>query len=67
MRAHAVYLKMTDKMRQNMADSFSKGTFCLLLTRLDSTYIHEVGDMSCTVANYDRQANFEPDFEGESQ
>ena len=32
----AVYLKMTDKTRKNVADSFSEGTFQLLLTRLCS-------------------------------
>ena len=32
----AVYLKMTDKTRQNVADIFSKGTFQLPLTRLGS-------------------------------
>ena len=33
-RVLPVYLKMTDKTRQNVADSFSKGTFQLPLTRL---------------------------------
>ena len=32
----AVYLKMTDKTRQSVADSFSEGTFQLPLTRLGS-------------------------------
>ena len=34
-----VYLKMTDKTHQNMADSFSEGMFRLSLTRLDSIYM----------------------------
>ena len=38
----AVYLKMTDKTRQNVADSFSEGTFQLLLTRLDGIYTIEL-------------------------
>ena len=33
----AVRLKMMDKTQQNVADSFSKGTFQLPLTRLGST------------------------------
>ena len=32
----AVYLKMTDKTRQNVADCFSEGMFQLPLTRLGS-------------------------------
>ena len=38
MQVPAVYLKMTAKTRQNVADSFSEGTFQLLLTRLGSKY-----------------------------
>jgi len=38
----AVYLKMTDKTRRNVADSFSKGTLQLLLTRLGSIYTIEL-------------------------
>ena len=36
MHVLTVYLKMTDKTWQNVADSFSKGTFQLSLTRLGS-------------------------------
>ena len=36
MRVLAVYLKMTDKTQQNVADSFSKGMFQLPLTQLGS-------------------------------
>ena len=35
-RVLTVYLKMTDKTQQNVADSFSEGTFQLPLTRLGS-------------------------------
>ena len=35
-RVLTVYLKMTDKTRQNVADGFSEGTFQLSLTRLGS-------------------------------
>ena len=41
-RLLAVYLKMTDKTWQNVADSFSEGTFQLSLTRLDSIYTIEL-------------------------
>ena len=35
-RVLAVYLKMMDKTQQNVADSFSEGTFQLPLTQLGS-------------------------------
>ena len=41
-RVPAVYLKMTDKTRRNVADSFSEGTFQLSLTRLGSIYTIEL-------------------------
>ena len=42
MRVLTVYLKMTDKTRQNVTDSFSEGTFQLPLTRLGSIYMIEL-------------------------
>ena len=36
MRVLTVYLKMTDKTRQDVTDSFREGMFQLLLTRLGS-------------------------------
>ena len=42
MRVPTVYLKMADKTQQNVADSFSEGTFQLSLTRLDSIYTIEL-------------------------
>ena len=39
---HPLYLKMTDKTRQNVADSFNEGTFRLSLTRLGSIYTIEL-------------------------
>ena len=58
MRVPTVYLKMMDKARQKVADSFNEGTFWLSLTQLDSKYTIEVRssvlDISCTVVSYDR-------------
>ena len=42
-----VYLKMTDKTHQNMADSFSEGMFRLSLTQLDS--IHMITLVACEI------------------
>ena len=36
-----MYLKMIDNTWQKLADSFSEGTFQLLLTQLDSTHLIE--------------------------
>ena len=47
MGAPTVYLKMTDKTRQNVADSFNEGTFRLLLTRLGSIYTIEL--LACEI------------------
>ena len=38
----AVFLKMMDKTRENVSDSFSEGTFQLPLTRLGSIYMIEL-------------------------
>ena len=38
----AVFLKMMDKTRENVSDSFSEGTFQLSLTRLGSIYMIEL-------------------------
>ena len=58
-----MYLKMTNT-RQKLADSFSEGTFQLSLLQLHS--IHSIEPVASayklTVANYDRQANFERDL-----
>ena len=40
-RVPAVYLKMTGITPQKVVDSFSKGTFQLLLTCLDTIYTRE--------------------------
>ena len=42
MQVPAVYLKMMDKTQQNVADSFSEGTFRLSLTWSDSIYTMEL-------------------------
>ena len=43
MRVPAVYLKMTDNITwKKMTESFSEGTFRLLLTQLDSIYTIEL-------------------------
>ena len=49
MQVLAVYLKMTDKIRQNVADSFSEGTFQLSLTRLGSTCIYMIELVACGI------------------
>ena len=61
-----VYLKMTVNTWQKLADSFSEGMFQLSLTRLDSTCMIKQVAVGCiqTVAKYNRQANFECNFEG---
>ena len=41
-RVLAVYLKMTDKTRQDVTDSFREGTFQQPLTRLGSIYTIEL-------------------------
>ena len=56
-----MYLKKTDNTRQWLADSFSEGTFQLSLLRLDSIHLIEPA-YKLTVANYDRQANFDRDL-----